>query len=349
MEVLVVGSGVVGATIAYYLAKGGLEVTLVDQSSPAQGSTGAALGLLYGVLSQKLTGLALDLRLRSLHAYDQLIGELTYEIPYNRQGILKLAYCEAETEAWDQLIQVRAAQGWPLIRLSPPEVSWSGINPTDLVAALYSPRDRQVDPRALTLALGARIRHLGGQIHLGTRVEMLQERPGGWVVHTSEGVIRADWVVVSAGLGSATLTPAVNLTPVLGQALELAWPCPPGQPVITHNDVHLVPLGEQGYWVGATVEFPGEDAFPEPDPAALQKLREQSEKFYPGLSQAPVRRAWWGLRPRPVGEPAPVVRAVGDRLILATGHYRNGVLLAPVTAELVQALVLGDKTPGQLK
>jgi glycine/D-amino acid oxidase-like deaminating enzyme len=113
------------------------------------------------------------------------------------------------------------------------------------------------------------------------------------------------------------------------------------QPVITGNDVHLVPLGKNEYWIGATVEFPDLHR-PLPDPAALEQMMQQAIAFCPALQQAIRLHHWQGLRPRPEGRPAPIIEKLSgySNVILASGHYRNGVLLAPATAKKVKDLIL---------
>jgi glycine/D-amino acid oxidase-like deaminating enzyme len=122
--------------------------------------------------------------------------------------------------------------------------------------------------------------------------------------------------------------------------------------VITGNDIHVVPLGQGEYWIGATVEFPefaeGESAssFSQANglgaiaasPAALKTVWEGAIALCPALAQAEVQHTWSGLRPRPENRPAPVLERLSacPNVILATGHYRNGVLLAPATAVWVR-------------
>ena len=152
-------------------------------------------------------------------------------------------------------------------------------------------------------------------------------------------------MVLAAGLGATPLTAAlqrpVPIQPVLGQALQLrrAAPFPFPYPVVQGAAVHLVPLNARELWVGATVEFPVEGTCkpPQADPAQLEQVRLQAIALDPTLADAEVVRSWSGLRPRPQGQPAPVIQALPGytNIILAAGHYRNGVLLAPITAETV--------------
>jgi glycine oxidase len=136
----------------------------------------------------------------------------------------------------------------------------------------------------------------------------------------------------------------LELVPVLGQAIHCRIPAGAEHPVITCNDVHVVPLGLGEYWVGATVEFPiGAEVIPTTE--ALATLWQQAIEYFPTLAKAEILSSWSGVRPRPVGRPAPVVERLSigatphPQVILATGHYRNGVLLAPATVHMVREIL----------
>ena len=362
MQVMVVGCGVVGAAIAYELSQmmgqiPNLTVTVVDRGQPAQACTGAALGVLMGAISTKAKGNHLRMRLASIQRYNDWIPELERmtgrRIPFNRQGILRLCFAGEDLAGWRSLAKIRQAQGWtlevwdpcqlvdsyPYLNLEP--VLESATKP--MIGAVYSPQDRQVDPTALTLALVEAAQQNGVTFQFNTPV-------------TAPFV--ADWVVIAAGLGSTSLTKAlqqpVELRPVLGQAMQVHLDPPLGnaaQPVITGHDVHIVPLEGGDYWIGATVEFPqagagewGTTGTPQPlvpNPNLLEQVRQQAIAICPDLAHATLQRTWYGLRPRPEGRPAPIIeRLSGDRnVILATGHYRNGVLLAPATAQKVAEII----------
>jgi glycine/D-amino acid oxidase-like deaminating enzyme len=113
------------------------------------------------------------------------------------------------------------------------------------------------------------------------------------------------------------------------------------QPVITGNDVHIVPIGGNNYWVGATVEFPHNGHEIPPNQELLTKVWHQAITFCPDLATGTIVRTWSGLRPRPENRPAPVIEKLPgfSNVILATGHYRNGVLLAPATANTIREMI----------
>jgi glycine/D-amino acid oxidase-like deaminating enzyme len=144
----------------------------------------------------------------------------------------------------------------------------------------------------------------------------------------------------------SNFTEKIVIRPVLGQAIQVQLDRPLGsrdfQPVITGNDVHIVPLEDNQYAIGATVEFANELNEVEASADLLEKIEREAISFCPLLAHAKLIRQWSGMRPRPEGISAPIVQKLPEfeRVILATGHYRNGVLLAPATAQIVQELLL---------
>ncbi len=418
MNIVIIGCGVVGAAIAYELSQvKGLTITVLDKQPPAQASTGAALGVLMGIISHKIKGKAWRLRSMSIERYETLIPELeaitNRKIPFNRQGILSLCPEEEDLQGWQKLQEVRHSQGWQLEIWDKAKLQkiCPQVDDPKIIGAVYSPQDRQLDPTALTLALVEASQHNGVTFKFGVEVLGMTEAPGtppptpspdagrgiednfsssphtgseiednfssspytgseidsysppslytgrgvgGWgsSIETTLGKIAADWFIISAGLGSSPLTAQLNqkvdIRPVLGQALQLSLGHPLGnpdfQPAITGNDVHIVPIGNGDYWVGATVEFPeNSDEIP-PDKELLESVKQQAIAFCPELAKATIIRTWTGLRPRPFGRPAPIIEKLSgfNNILLATGHYRNGVLLAPATACRIREMIISN-------
>jgi glycine/D-amino acid oxidase-like deaminating enzyme len=343
VKIVIVGCGIVGATLAYELRRDFQVQVLESRSHPAQESTGAALGLLMGVISQKVKGRAWQWRQEGLRYYQRLLPELAkIDLPvfHNDQGLLKLLSDPADLAKWQSLADIRIQQGWPMEIWSAAKIldCFPFLQISDQTSAVYSPADWQVHPAQITRALVQATERQGVGFYWNTNV--LQVTDGG--VDTAMGFVEADRVIITAGLGSFALTAQseqpLELMPVLGQAIHYRLSgFPDFHPVITSNDVHVVPLGGGEYWVGATVEFPvGTEVIPSDE--SFVELKRQAIEFFPALATAEILDTWSGLRPRPVGRPAPVVeRLTGYRnVIVATGHYRNGVLLAPATARMVR-------------
>ncbi|WP_373480838.1 NAD(P)/FAD-dependent oxidoreductase [Geminocystis sp.] len=362
-KIIIIGSGIVGSTIAYELSHyPHLDITLIDEKNPGTGSTGAALGILMGIISHKTKGRAWRLRESSLQRYQTLIPELEsltgLHIPCNNDGLVKLLFPDDDLTKWEKLAQIRSDQGYnlhiwdqSLLKYHCPEVDVSS-----LLGAIYSPCDRQISPTFLTKALvkGASLK--GVKCLFGVKVENLK------IVKNHEGnnshcqqvqlgneSLSADWVILATALGTSsilqTLGSNIAIKPVLGQALLLkhnTWQTKNNfNPVITGNDIHIAPMGNDEFWLGATLEFPDNQDQIIPDEELLINLQQQAISFCPSLRDAPTMLSWTGKRPRPEGKSAPVIEKLADydNIILATGHYRNGILLAPATALSVLELI----------
>jgi glycine oxidase len=359
MNVVIIGCGVVGAAIAYELSQvKGLNITVFEQKQPAQGSTSAALGVLMGIISSKTKGIAWRMRESSIQRYTTLIPELEAitgrKIPCNRQGIVMLLSENLERplesgvevlSEWEQLREIRQSQSWELQIWDQEQLQkyCPQVNDPQIIGAVYSPQDLQLNATALTLALVDAAQRNGVNFKFGVSVTGTETPPPPPPTPLH----------IKKGLGEArkcnfieTTDQIVNIRPVLGQALYLSLGHslgnPDFQPVITGNDVHIVPMGNGDYWVGATVEFPNEQDQIPPNQELLAAVRQQAIAFTPDLATAKVLRTWSGLRPRPEGRPAPIIDKLPGftNVLLATGHYRNGVLLAPATATAIREMIL---------
>jgi glycine oxidase len=351
MKVLVIGCGMVGAMTAYGLTRAGLEVTVCEsQPSYAQGASGSALGVLMAVCSSKGEGAIAQLRLASLKLFDCLLEELHSEfqlhVPCNRAGILCLYESDTAEEKCAKLIAMRQSQGYTL-EWQPTVAGWH------CAGAMYSPSDRWVHPSKLISALVSATIQLGGNFHFHTPITDLYSTAAAF-----------DRIVITAGLGTNQLIGQSILHAVRGLALTLELPeldlslvanpfshkhhahCsePQSFPVVhavtsTGEDINIVPLGNQRYWLGATVHFNPEDCQPQRD---IEWLLETAAKFQPLCQRAQVINSWIGDRPRPKYQKAPILGFLTpDKKILAgVGHYRNGILMAPITAQIICDLIL---------
>lgn len=374
LRVAIIGCGIVGASIAFELSHcPELKVTVFDKQPPAQAATGASLGVLMGVISHKTKGRNWQLRETSLQRYETLIPELEAvtgrKIPVNKQGILMLCSEGEDLSKWEKLKATRQSQGWELgiwdlerVRDRNPHLALND----NIIAAIYSPQDRQVDPTILTLALVDAAKINGVDFEFGVEVEgsaevqrALREEKEGVIgldashlcqIQTTLGRLEFDRLIIAAGLGSSALSASLNqvvdIRPVLGQALHLRSPKPLENPdfapVITWDDVHIVPLGDREYWVGATVEFPVNGGEIVQNSEMLDEVMARAIALFPALAKATIMRQWSGLRPRPEKRPAPIIDRLSSNsnILIASGHYRNGVLLAPATARTIREMIL---------
>ena len=349
--VTIIGCGVIGAMLAYELSKYELSqyelsVTVLEaKSQPAMGATGTALGVMMAACSSKAKGPLVKLRLASLSKYDRLISELiaqtNRDILYNRNGILNLYRSPEGKSKARSLIEIRKEQGFVLQWLDQAQITdqfplWQ----TD--SGLLSPCDRGVHPTQLVQALVDAATQNGVKFVWNAPVKSLED-------------LTSDRIVITSGLGAnALLAPFLKnrsqdiLQPVGGQALLVQVPNLNLQTIINaenedHSDINIVPLGNDCYWLGATIEFERNQL---PREANVSLLLGQAIAWCPSFNQAKVLETWAGDRPRPDGFQAPILGFLPEHphILIAAGHYRNGVMMAPVTAEITRDLLLSGKS-----
>ncbi len=350
-----IGAGIVGLSTAWLLQRRGHVVTLVapDADGPQPPDTGssAALGVLMGQVFHRSSGRAWRLRQRSLALWHQWLAELAERglpIPH-RPGLLLLAASEEERQRLENLGAERRRLGlamtwWDRQALE----ALSPAVPAGARAGLLSLADGQLDPLPAREAFRRDGCRRGLRLVAETAVA-LERAAGGWWLRLAGGSrLEAPWVVLATGLASAALLDSLGhqrpMEPVLGQALELElaqehalnWPWP-----LIWRGWNLVPRPGGRLWLGASLE-PGGSA----DPARLAELRQLGGDAPAWLIEARLVRSWQGLRCRPVGRPAPLLEELEPGLLLAGGHYRNGVLLAPASAEWIARRIETDPCLG---
>jgi glycine oxidase len=300
----------------------------------------------------------LALGLRSAQLFGSFVAELerASELPvgYTRCGTLLVARDADEADALERELTLRTTLGLDVRRLraSAARRLEPGLAPS-LRLALDVPGDHAVDPRALVTALTAALGRAGGELRTGAPVASLQV--AGDAVHgvvLDDGSrVAAEQVVVAAGVWSGSLgglSPErlVPLRPVKGQILRLHDPAGPGllTRVIRMGPSYITPRGDGRYVLGATQEERGFDTSVTAG-AAFELLRDASE-LVPGISELVLDELTAGLRPAtPDNLPAIGPAADVDGLWWAVGHRRGGILLSPVTAELIVAGLMGADDP----
>ena len=293
--------GVVGAAIAYELSQQDLSVVVVDAGSPSGRASGAALGVLMAVSTQKAEGPVVDLRLASLARFNSLVAELEeqlgYSLPVNRQGLLRLV-SEEQWPQWQEAIAARQQAGYALQPLSTdeivalqPELNWAS-------GGLHSPHDRQIEPRAFVQALVRAAKQKGAKFLFNQPVVRLKSERGRInALYTPNETVSASHFAIAAGLGSAQFGEQLGLDikvePVKGQAIRIRpiSPLPYGPP-ITEGDVNIVPLADGTYWIGATVEFG--PTIQTPTLGGMQLLMQHATELLPVLRDAEFLANWGG-------------------------------------------------------
>lgn len=352
-EVVIVGGGVIGLSIAFELAGAGRRCTVLDQGPLGRAASWAGAGIVAPGACRPTDHVDAPLRTRGalLHARwsEVLRAETGLDNGYRRCGGLDVAFDDAECAELEESVALWQAEGIAFERLERGDSQRvePGLNPAVRLAYFVPDRAQIRNPwhlRALAIACerrGVTLRPgcpaLGFETH-GERVLAVQ---------TPQGSIGCEQVVVSAGAWSEGLIDRLGLRlptpPVRGQIVLLRTPRPVLRRIVELGPRYLVPREEGRVLVGSTEELAGFEA--RTTPGAVRDLIDLALHLCPALADAEVERAWAGLRPgNPDGRPT-IDRAPGlSNLYLAAGHKRSGLQLSPGTAELVADLMLGRPT-----
>jgi glycine oxidase len=364
-DVAIVGGGIIGLAVSLRARQRGLSVLVLERDAIGQGASPVAAGMLAPVAEVEFGSAgrrALDLALRSAALWPEFAGELQeltgIDVHFRRTGTLMVARDADEARELERQLAFRQSLGVRALRLRPSEARERepALAPT-VRMGLEAPDDHSVDPRLALHAVRRACELAGVEIveHSGGATLWLDaagERLEG--VRLGDGDTRAaSQVVLAAGAWSALLgglpddlRPPVR--PVKGQILRLRDPAGPGllRGAVRCQGAYLVPRDDGRYALGATVEERGFEL--DATAGAVYELLRAVHELVPGVSELCLEEVSVGLRP---GTPdnAPIVgRAACEGLIWATGHYRNGVLLTPLTADLVAGLLAGERADPML-
>jgi glycine oxidase len=351
-KVIVLGRGIVGCAIGYELARRGAAVVMADDREPGMGATQASAGMLAPYNEVEETGPHLDLIVQALGRYDGFVARVSKDsgetIEYQRSGTLSVALSEDGLKHLQAIALTLARTGvsaeWldaAALRREEPAAS------PDLVGGLLIPAHGYVVASALTHALAVAAQRFGARLLECPRAVRIRRSGDEVVVENGGHSLTADHVVVAAGswAGQIEIEGAerrLPIHPVRGQLLHLKWPGTNLRRVTWAENCYLVPWADGSLLVGATVENVGFDEHT--TVAGIFKLLAALCEVLPGARAAHFVAARAGLRPAsPDGLPV-----IGSSIALpgvtyASGHYRNGLLLAPITAELVADLVLDGR------
>ena len=344
-DVIVVGGGVIGLAAAWRLSQQGLAVAVLERDEPGGGATRASAGMLAPVTEAEFGDeLLLEERLAASEAWPAFAAELRdasgVDCGYRRNGCLSVALDSDELAEirrhHDFRLELGLAADWLLpseCRELEPALS------TRTAGGSFTPDDGEVDPRALTNALLAALDRAGVPVRSHAEVvtaELDGDRLAG--VRTADGTsYAAGTVVLAAGCWSGVCSwlperarPTVR--PVKGQILRLRGAA--AEPVIERTirtaEVYVVPRATGEVVVGATVEERGFDTMV--TAGAVRELLREAHRAVPELAELEFAEATAGLRPGTPDNVPIVARSELDGLVFATGHYRNGILLAPTAA-----------------
>lgn len=346
--IAVIGAGVVGCAIAHELAARGARVTVFERRGVARGASWASAGVLAPWIEAHDEGPLRDLCARSLALWDDFAARVRHDggaaFEYARPGTLEAAFTSAQAASLERAAAALGAAGVGAAWLDGAQAR--ALEPAlgpRVLGALRIDGHGFAEMPALVDALAAAARMRGAAFHAPADVTKIEPAPGGQVrLHLSTGVpVAFDHVVIAGGSWANRLKAGgAPVKPIKGQLLRLRFETPPATRVLWSEGCYMVPWRDGTLLVGATMEDVGFDE--RPTPAGIAALMAAAAELMPATAGATFVDARAGLRPAIAGGGVPHIGPSPSlaNVTIAAGHFRNGVLLAPLTAQLVSDQVL---------
>lgn len=365
--IVIVGGGICGLCIGWRLAQAGQGVCVLDRGEANQQATWAAAGMLAPQVEaehgeEALLPLAMESRALWADFAGDLQSDTGIDVDYRTEGTLVVAVDRDDREYLEHRYEYFREMGLGVEWLSGYEARQKEPYLARAVTgAIYSPLDHQVDNRKVGDALKAAYLKAGGILREHTEVDEILIRDGRTQgVRVGDEEIEAEAVVIAAGAWSRNIPGLPDparppVRPLKGQMVALQMP--DGAPLIDHvvwgpgnsivPSIYLAPKDGGRLVVGATVEEMGFNT--EMTAGGLFELLRSAWEVLPGIYDLPVLESWAGLRPASRDD-APILGPTSiEGLIMATGHHRNGILLAPITAQAVSDYLLSGRVASLIK
>ena len=344
MRVIVVGAGLVGTAVARALAIKGADVVVIERGVPGAEASWAAGGILSPQAECDHDGPMLRLCLQGLAASERLIAALSargHNLGVVRGGTLDIAVDDVEAVALAARVRWQTAAGLTAKLLDNADVKTIAPVLGDVVAAAHFPTESALEPRLLFAALRADAVRAGGTVLSNRRVVRVEARAVHVVSDGVEAVIEGDAVVVCAGAWTPQVVgadvPDAAVVPVRGQMVEVQGAPGAFDVVVYGRGGYVVPRVDGRVVAGSTMERAGYDKAV--TVGGLQRICTMVSALIPALSTEPVLSTWAGLRPG-TSDGLPLLGQQPSGVWVASGHFRNGVLLAAVSGELIAEAVV---------
>lgn len=355
-DIIIIGGGIIGCSLAESVARAGMSAVVIERGLIGREASWAAAGMLAPQSEMPEPGSWFEFCLEARRLYPETVERIrdatNIDPQYRTEGMFYLAFDENE----EATIRARAAWQRPLglraVELSAGEVNAAEPAVTrEFRSAVHFAEDHQLDPRLMTRGFAIAARKLGVRLMEYSPVtRLLVERDRAIGVEVGSETIHADRVVLAGGSWSgllAGLGVAIPTYPVKGQMLLLQLAKPLFEHVLHSARIYLVPRLDGRVIVGATEEH--DAGFDKSVRAGAQSLLlERAYEIVPQLRDAELADAWAGLRPGTPDKRPILGECAIEGLVLATGHFRNGVLLAPLTARLLTESIVSGKSTDAL-
>lgn len=342
-DVAVVGGGIIGTSIAYYLSKEGLDVAVFEQQQIAAESTSAAAGMLgahsEGIDLEVFYPFARKSQLDYFSLQNELKEQSGIDIELKRGGIFQLVYSEIEKQNLQATIALPTVQWYERQAVLTKEA----VVTSDIIGAAYIEDDVSVLPTSVCQAFCKSAQNLGASLFEYTPVLSIQKQNGTYSIQTLKGTFTAKYVVIASGVWSTTFFKQLGLnyeiTPVKGECISVYS----DKPVLTHTLYHeqnyIMPRNNGRLVIGATMVR--DDWSRNVTTGGIEKLLTKAKSMLPTITDMKIESFWAGLRPDTFDRKPFIGRhPEDDQLLFATGHYRNGILLAPATGQMIRDLIV---------
>lgn len=342
-DVAIAGAGLIGGTIAFELARVGLRVGVFDRQQPGQGASRAGAGILSPAPESPAMIAMVPIGKASMSLYPRFAADVEeasgISVGFRPKGTLQALFSANAREELSTIVALHHGLGLKAEALSAEDAR--ELEPAiseDLEAAVLRPQEASIENAGLTLAVLEAARRDGVKIFQDKPVTAIRAEASRCTGLIAGGeTISAGWTVVSAGCFSGRIAGVeryARVVPAKGQMLSLRNDAVNLERVLWSDEVYLVPRNDGRILAGATVEYVGEDY--SVTAGAMHKLLEAAIALAPALAGARIEQTWAGLRPDsadhlPILGPTDI-----EGLLVATGHFRSGILLAPVTAKLIR-------------
>ena len=354
-DVVIVGGGIIGCAIAFELAKAGVHPLVLERGEVGAEASSGAAGLLTTQAHSDEADAIFELKLASRGLYPALARELAertdVDIEFRELGHLVPAFSANEAAT----IQARIA--WQVVRKLPAE--WLDAKAVrafepglslDAQGAGWFALDHHVNNTAVAQAFATATRRLGGRIRTECEVvDLCQEGDRITGVRTATEILSAATVILAAGSWSGAFAESAGIpipvSPAKGQIVVARLPRPAIATTV-HGGSYGIPRASGEHILGSTVEYVGFDKATTPE--GIASVLAEMTRVVPALREAEMVASWGCLRPA-TPDGLPMLGPVRPGLILATGHFRNGILLAPITGKLIAELVLTGESPAALE
>src|SRR6202521_52940 len=342
-DAAIAGGGVIGGAVALELARAGLRVAVFDRQQPGQEASWASAGILSPAPENPGMVVMVPLGKASLGLYPEFVAQVEEisgkDTGFRPKGTLEALFSHDTKAELSTIVALHRGLGLKAQPLRAQEARELQPAPSEEVeAAVCRPDEGSVDNRALTAAILEAAQRSGAEIFSGNGAKGIWRegnRCAGVVLQNEK--VEAKWTIIAAGCFSATIegiAPYAPVRPAKGQMVALRADDSKIERVLWSEKIYLVPRNDGRILAGATVEYAGFDK--RTTVGGIEKILSAAIDLAPGLANAHIEETWAGLRPDspdhlPILGPTDI-----DGLLMATGHFRSGILLAPITARLVR-------------